>query len=181
MTDHQTPPPETATRPRRWTRVVLVLSLAANLAVAGLVLGAWLTHDRPGHRDGGPRGARDLDRDRVVRELGFGPYASAIPREGRDGLKEAVEAHRGDLRANRDALRNAFEATLDTLRADPFDRAAMAAQMAAQRSAIEGSQKIGHEILLDRLEAMSAAERAEFANRLERGLGREPGRKKKRD
>ncbi|MBS8228747.1 periplasmic heavy metal sensor [Vannielia litorea] len=175
MTDLQPPPPEDTPRPRRrWMRVVLVLSLAANLAVAGLVLGAWITHGDK-HRDGSKRG------ERVTRELGFGPYARAIPRESRDGLKEAIEARRGALRANRDTLRSAFEATLATLRAEPFDRAAMAEQMAAQRAAISDSQQIGHEILLDRLERMSPEERAAFADRLERGLGREPGRKKARD
>ncbi|MBY6153523.1 periplasmic heavy metal sensor [Vannielia litorea] len=177
MTDLQPPPPETTPpRPRRWLRVVLVLSLAANLAVAGLVFGAWVSHDGKRGPDG-PRG----DKDRIVRELGFGPYARAIPREGREGMKAAIEARHSGLRANRDALRSAFEATLATLRAEPFDRAAMAAQMETQRSAIADSQKIGHEILLDRLEAMSPEERAEFADRLERGLGREPGKRKKRD
>ncbi|QDC10494.1 periplasmic heavy metal sensor [Oceanicola sp. D3] len=178
MTDLQPPPPEeTTARPRRrWVRVVLVLSLAANLAVAGLVLGAWITHDGKRGPDG-PRG----ERDRIVRELGFGPYSRAIPREGREGMKAAIEPHRGALRANRDALRGAFEATLTTLRSAPFDRAAMAAQMAAQRDAIAANQKIGHEILLDRLEAMTPEQRTAFADRLERGLGREPGRKKKGD
>ncbi|SIN82082.1 periplasmic heavy metal sensor [Vannielia litorea] len=171
MTDLQ--PPSPPTRPRRWTRVVLVLSLAANLAVAGLVLGAWITHDDKRGPDG-PRG----DRDSFVRELGFGPYARAIPREGRDGFRSAIEARRDEMRGNREALRGSFEATLATLRTDPFDRAAISAQMQAQREAISDSQRIGHEILLDRLGAMTTEERKAFADRLERGLGREPGKKK---
>ncbi|MCO6382820.1 periplasmic heavy metal sensor [Oceanicola sp. 502str15] len=173
MTDLQPPLPDPANRPRRWLRVVLVLSLAANLAVAGLVLGAWITHD--GKR--GPDGRRG-DKDKIVRELGFGPYARAIPRENREDFRAAIEARRDELRASRSGLRSAFEATLATLRAEPFDRAAMAAQMEAQRSAITKGQRIGHEILLDRLASMSPEERAAFADRLERGLGREPGKKK---
>ena len=169
----ETPPP--APRPRRWVKVVLVISLAVNLAVAGLLLGAWLRHDGPHGRDG-PRG----ERDRVVRDLGFGPYARAVPREAREGLRGAVEAHRGTLRENRQALRSAFEETLETLRAEPFDRAAMGAQMQAQREAIRANQEIGHEVLLDALAAMSPEERAAFADRLERRLGREPGKRKDR-
>lgn len=165
--------PATPRSSRRWSRIILVVSLAANLAVVGLVVGAWLAHV-PGI---GP----DLEKSpaRGGRELGFGPYARALPPEARNELRGAMEAHRGELRQDRQRLRSAFEATLETLRSDPFDEAALARQMSDQRQAIAATQEIGHQVLLGWIAGLSPQERVSFADRLERGLGREPGRRRK--
>ena len=69
-TDTATPP----TRAPRWMKIVLALSLALNLAVAGLALGAFL-------KDGPRRG--------MPRDLSFGPFTEAFSADDRRALREA--------------------------------------------------------------------------------------------
>ncbi|MFZ1469179.1 MAG: periplasmic heavy metal sensor [Paracoccaceae bacterium] len=144
----------------RWMKIVLALSLALNLAIAGLAVGAMLR--------GGPHGARDF---------GLGPLTEALSREDRKALRAGfIQAH-PDLRADRQAARADFAALLQILRTDPMDPAALDAAMGtvADRNAALVSTARG--LLAERLKAMTAAERTEFADRLQAALER-PGRKK---
>lgn len=174
QSDPNTPqPPEPAPTTPWLTRAILVISLALNLAVIGVVLGFLAMADRPG-----PEGGRDGGRGApggVERTLGLGPYAGALPGEDRQALIDSIAPRREALKARRSALRQSFEHTLEILRAEDFDRAAMAAQMQQQRAAISENAEIGQEALLDYLATLSPEARASFADRLERRLGREPG------
>jgi len=143
----------------RWTRIVLFASLATNLLVIGVVAGALIAgHD---------------DRDRTaLRGLGYKPFMSALPREDRRALREALERDADSFRDNRMELRAQFEAFLAALRADPFDASEVRRLFSEQRNRITERQFLGQSYLLDRIATMSARERAAYADALDRKLER---------
>lgn len=165
-----TPEPTSAARAPRWMKLLLAASLGVNLMVAGAVVGrvaggppaghdAVLDAggDRPGPRGGPPAGAG-----------GIGPLGRALSREDRRALGAALRAERDTLGIGRADMRARQGEMAVVLRADPFVRADMEALLSAQRANGEALAATGQRLLLDRLEAMSAPERAAFADRLER-------------
>ena len=82
----------------RGLRIALAVSVALNLAVAGMFAGSLLKD----HEDGGPRG---------VREIGFGPFSEALSREDRRALRANLMAKMPEMRlARREARALADEA-----------------------------------------------------------------------
>lgn len=137
----------------RGLRIALGISVALNLLVAGLVAGAVL-------RDGGPR-------ERMLRDLEFGPFTEALSREDRDALRRDFVARSGGFRDMRSEMRSDFDALLGALRAEPFDIDAARAVLEGQQARMQSRLALGQELLLDRLAAMTPAARAAFADRLE--------------
>lgn len=160
MTDTGQP---AAPRSPRWMRIVLVASLALNLAGIGIVTGAVLGHSK--------RPPRPV----VVNELGFGPYTDALSSEDRRALRSAFVERAPDFRELRRLMRDDFERLLTILRSDPYDPAAAAEVVTAQRDRARRGFDLGHELLLERLQAMRPEERAEFADRLEEVMARPRG------
>lgn len=158
--------PASSRRPR-WMAIVLTLSLAFNLAIAGLVVGAWLGREGAGRAD---RGAEA----RVERLLGRTPFVAALaPHERRAVLAELRE--RADpLARNRAELRQRLEAVLETLRAEELDRARLEALIAEQRMLGVRRMEMGEAVLIDRIAAMSLGERRAYADRLDRSIQRGP-------
>lgn len=161
-TDSQIPPPPLAGGPQaptapRWMKIALVVSVALNLAVAGLVLGAWLG-------DGPHKG--------MPRDLSFGPFSEALSDADRRALRKDLMGRAGEFRSSRDAARAEFVALLGALRADPFDPAAMTAALTAIETRNAERLDLGRSLIETRLIEMSAAERRAFADRLEMGLRR---------
>lgn len=144
-------------RPGRGLKIALVISVALNLAVAGLVLGAWLGD---GHRKGMPR------------DLTFGPFSEALSDADRRELRKALMSRAGEFRTSREAARADFEGLLGALRADPFDPAAMTAALAAIETRNAERLELGRSLIETRLTEMSTEERRAFADRLEKGLRR---------
>lgn len=143
---------------RRWMIPLLVASLAVNLIVVGIVIGALLSPDGP--RRGG-------DGQRSVRGVVGEPFFRALPEDARREMVRDLMANRDRARENRAALRQRFEAFLAALRSDPFDAAEVGRLLGEQRGAAVRRQELGEELLLKRLEAMSAEERAAYADALE--------------
>lgn len=156
MADTATPKPAAP----RWMRILLVVSLAFNLLILGLVLGAVLR--------GGPH-----DR-RIARDMGGAPFVMALAPADRAALIGEFHAEPGSLREDRRLLRERFHALLAALRAERFDRKAVQDLLAAQRGAAADRQAVGERLLLDRLEAMAPEARAAYADRLEHSLRRGP-------
>lgn len=146
-----------------WGRAVLFVSLAANLLVVGLVVGAMLRHDR---QDWGSNHRPPL------RELGYGPYGQALSQSDRREIGKAMMRHSGDLQANRAEFRDQIATLLGALRMRPFDPEMVQNIIAGQQEKLFERQEIGRQLLLDRIEAMNDAERSAFADRLERSLRR---------
>ena len=150
--------PSTRTPPRsgRGLRIAFAVSLALNLAVAGLVAGAFL-------RDGPPHGGRDF---------GMGPLSEALSRDDRRAMRAAFLDRYPGLRADRGAMREDVQVLLGTLRADPFDPMALDDALAAIARRNGELLATGQELLAARIKAMDPDDRAAFADRLEKKLPR---------
>lgn len=154
-----TPPVAPARRGWRW---LLILSLALNLAVFGVVAGAIVA----GRTDGPPRSF----------DLAIGPVARALEGGDRRAIMRDLMA-RGDLRPRDDAARDAETAALvAAIRADPFDPAAVAAILADMRARGERVVQAAETALVDRIAAMSPERRRAFADRLAHELAEGPSR-----
>lgn len=152
--------------PGRWLKAALVVSLALNLAVAGMIAGALL---------GERRDTRRPPATEMARDLGLGPYTRALETEDRRALGDAVRARvraAGGPRAIRSEIRQGFAEVLDAIRAEPFDPDRVADLIAAQGARAEARRELGAALLVERLAGMDAARRAAYADRLEAGLQR---------
>ncbi|ROT95869.1 periplasmic heavy metal sensor [Histidinibacterium lentulum] len=137
----------------RRVRVLLVLSLALNLAVAGVVIGAVV---RDGPRGGGPR----ID-------MTLGPLGRALSPEDRRAVVRDLRQSGALGGMDRTARRQALEETVALLRAEPFEPEALARGFAAQRERGGRLLEAGHGALVARIAAMTPQERAALADRLE--------------
>lgn len=147
-----------------WMKILLVVSLALNLLVAGVFLGAVLRHDRDqkmGH-----------DRTEFSRDLSRTPFVAALDPGDRRDLARRLARSEGTLKENRAEIRDRFERLLAALRAEPFERAEVEELLEEQRKAGARRLKIGEDAILDRLAEMSPDARRAYADRLDRSLNR---------
>lgn len=152
--------PATVKQPGRGLRIALAVSVAINLAVAGIVAGAAF-------HGGGPMGARG-----AVRDLGFGAYTEALSREDRTALRQAYMAKSPNLRATRNQMRRDVADVLAALRASPFDADRLAVAMDVQGKRMSDQFVTGQQLMQEFFAKMTPEARAQFADRLEAGLGR---------
>ena len=153
---------------RGGVKVLLFSSLALNLLVAGLVVGALLAH-RGDHENHPPR----LDRI-------SGPMTRALSLEDKRVIGKSMRAAYRDMWPSRADSRADYDAMAAALRADPFDPEDVRAAMERQLEIVGRRANLGRELLLDRLSAMSPEERAGFADRLIKVLKQPNGRGGKR-
>jgi uncharacterized membrane protein len=143
-------------RAPRWVKVALALSVALNLAVAGLAVGAML---KDGRRGGMPR------------DLSFGPFTEAFSPEDRKALREAFRDRMPAFRASREEVRAEFQTLIATLRADPVDPAALGAALAAIEARNADRLALGRSLVEARFLQMPPEDRLAYADRLEHSLG----------
>ena len=148
--------------PRKWTKVLLIVSLALNACFIGLIIGVKLTQD----------GMRPQRAPSAQGSL----YLRALSHEDRRTLGQAMRSYH--TREMRQMDRAGYENALVLLRATPFDPEALEDLMDDQTEASEERLEYAREALIAHLSAMSDAERAEFADALEHALKRGPKRKK---
>lgn len=167
MQDSNSPRPSAPKASRR-IRIVLGLSLAANLAVVGLIAGAVL------RQGDGPRGG--------PRSAGFTayglPYMIALPREDRKAIKAAVRSGREGAVPDRAARRALYRDVLGQVRAVPFDAAGLAAALERQSETAIEVQKAAQAAWLDVVAGMTDAERNTYAQQVEEVLRRGPKARK---
>lgn len=135
-----------------WLKLLLAGSLALNLAIAGLAAGAALRHK--GGKDGYSRPPPSVG-SLLFRDL---------DRETRDALRSKAQDGHGSYRDRRRAENEAF---LQLLRADPFDPSALEEMLKGQAQKREDFQSAVRRAWLSQLAAMSAGERADYAERVE--------------
>lgn len=162
---------------RGWVRALLIGSLMLNLAVAGVVIGGLIGHDR---RGGPPLAARPQMNDM---DGALGPLGGAFTREDRALMRQQAEGAGTDLAALRTDLRRDIDALARTLEADPWNPDAVRQQLTQMRQQAEQRAELGEEVMLNRLGAMSIEERRKVAQRLkvrfERALSRDEAPQKR--
>lgn len=146
--------------PKRGLKIALAVSVALNLAVAGLI-GGMVLHGGPGGRG-----------DAMVRDFGFGPFEEALQPEDRAALRETVRARMGDIRAARQQMQRDGIAILAALRAEPFDPAALTAALDTQSENISNRLTFGSDVMRDFVLGLTPEARTAFADRLEQHMGR---------
>ena len=146
-----------------WIKLLLGVSLAANLAIVGLVAGFALR--------GGPLGGKGPG------AMGYAmPYVLALPREDRRGVFSALR--RDDTLPNRRDRRAQFNAMIDALQTTPLDIPSIEAVLASQADGVTRVQKRAQSEWLSIVSAMSDEERIAYAARIKDVLKRGPDRKK---
>jgi uncharacterized membrane protein len=145
-----------AEAPRRnWARWALVASLGLNLIFVGLITGALAKGPPP----------------MVVPWIG--QYVRALPEASRRELGRSLRESRPDWSGMREAWQGRRQALAAALTAEPFDPAAVAALIEADRRLAGELAERGADLLLVEIERMSPEERAAYAAALgERHRGR---------
>lgn len=112
--------------------VILFLSLAANLVIAGFA----------GARMFGPRPGGDIER---IVAIGVRAFPPEIQRE----IEAGSRLKRGEMRTRLDAVQAARRQMFVAMRAEPFDSAALDAAYADLRSKTSDLQQVGQSIVFD--------------------------------
>ncbi|HEV8033419.1 periplasmic heavy metal sensor [Yoonia sp.] len=137
-------------RPSRLWQIVLVLSLALNLAVVGVVVGSAAS-GRWG--DGPPRSF----------DLGLAPIARALEPQERRAIGRKLR----EDRSLRDFdLRDRVNRVVTALRADPFDPDVLRALLAEQSERITAVQATAQEVVVEQIIAMTPERRRAFAEQV---------------
>lgn len=145
-------------KPNRGLRIALVLSLALNLAVAGLVAGAYFSG---GHKGGAQRF-----------DLSVGPLTRAMDSESREAVRDALRDSGAFQMRDRRAIRADMDLLVQTLRAETFDEAAFRDAVTRQRRRLEEGQNAVLDAVSSQIKTLSQQERADFADRLESQMRR---------
>ncbi len=144
-------------RSRVGLRVILFVSLALNLAVVGLLVGAYLNMSRGDDHPG-----------RISRDLGLSPYLYVLDSEQRRELQKAAAARKGDLRSGRAEWKKAYAESLEVLRSEPFDVDRFRDLMNRQARLADDGRRIGQEVVVVQISEMTAEARAALADKLEK-------------
>jgi len=138
---------QTPKRPSCLWRVVLVVSLALNLAVAGIVVGSLVSGRS------GPDGPRSFD-------LGQGAMTRVLEPAERRQIGRNLRSNRALRDMN---PREGVSAMVAAITADPFDPKALEQVMMQQSERIGSVQTQARAAFLDTITNMTPERRAEFA------------------
>ena len=146
----------------RRLRIVLFLSLAVNLLLAGLVVG-WLVSGGAAPRGAGPSG--------------FGLLGEALGPSERRSVARAVVRERSELVRGRRADRQTFARLADALEAEPFEPEAVRAILREFGERLTDRVARGTRIVGEVLIEASPERRAAYAARLREALAEGRGRR----
>lgn len=137
----------------RWIKIALILSVAVNLGIAGVIGGAALR-------------APEIQRNNLEAPEGVAMLARAMPPSHQRELRELLRDRRGDLRPDRQELKNLRERFIIVLRAEPFDIDALREVFADQREMLSKLTAAGHNSVVDQIEKMTPQDRERYILRL---------------
>lgn len=147
-----------------WMKLLLVASLALNLAVAGLVGGLAL------------RGPLGEARPQFAAGDGLILMHRALPDGPRRELGRAFFHRRGELRALRDEMERLRRELPGLLVAEPFDMDAVRGNLQTQSERLGVAGQEALQLLTETIATLSEQERREFADNLKRARERPPRR-----
>ena len=143
-----------------WMKLLLIVSLSVNVAIAGLVGGNAIRHWQQGVAGGKWQNEPGLDR-RQTRILRM------VPGARREEARAILLARQDEYKAARETMRAAQQALVEAIRQEPLNPERLAAALAERRQASGRMWGIGYEQMAEIVHRLNAAERAELAKRLE--------------
>ena len=147
-------------QPKLW-RIVLVISLALNFAILGLLVGFGLRSEVGG-------------RPPQAFEVGLGPFGQALTREQRHEIGDELRRNPDVSRMGRREVAQAKQAVIEILRTEPFDAAALETVLSNGSVRARKLQDAALSAFMFQIGEMSYDERVEMAERIERFRGRRP-------
>ena len=146
----------------RWAKIALGVSLSLNLLVAGLAIGTFSNVKK----NGGPMRPGEA----------AGAYTYALSPQDRRSIGKAISERNRSGDKTRDQIVAEYQNMIDVLTADEFDREA-ARQILDRQFNFANERRLDSEsLLLDHLDTLSLEERKAFAERLQEGAKRRPGK-----
>ena len=139
---------------RRGLRVLLIASLAMNVAVVGLAIGAAFNWQRSGP----PRAV----------EFSAGQLGRGLERADRRAIGAAVRQDPNLRPPSRAEMRQINSDLVAAITAEPFDRTGIEAILQDFQGRVLAVRGATSSMILDQLEDMSAEQRAAFAENFER-------------
>ncbi len=137
---------------RSWAVAILaalVLSLAGNLFVAGLVVGGRLAEgERP------PQGSLI---DRAISR-----FSQNLPPDGQQAVRAAFMAHQAQIMDQVHQLRDARRSVSKLIKAPKLDRGALEQALAHLRDETAATQNVFHQVLVEAAVAMPAGIRTSW-------------------
>jgi uncharacterized membrane protein len=157
--------------------VALVISVAMNLLIGGILAGSAIQRSRlradREHALAGPRGrGHDGDRELAPR----GERGERGPREGGRGARRGgafgglIAGHREEMVARQSAVATARGAVRDALTHEPFDRATLERALTGLRTETTTTQELLHKAILDAAQSGDAEARSKLARGFERPM-----------
>ncbi len=151
-------------------RYLLLLSLALNLGLGAALFTAHWHYQQARHEGSSERRWSRIPSPRML--------ARTLDEADRKILLEVVETHRGRLGERFRPLGGARRELAESLRAEPFDPAAMQGAFERMRRSESGTSEAMHAFMLELATRVSADGRKRIADQLERGRH---GRRQERD
>lgn len=150
-----------------WLRVLLLLSLAINLLVVGLAVGAMVKWSK-------------WRSDHPARmEMGVGPLTRALSHDDRKAIARDMRAAQAKGHVSRAEMRVELQGLVQDLKAVPYDPDVVEQRLTRHRAGFEERLSLGVRLLQARLAQMTPEDRAAYADRLEDVLERRRPHKRK--
>jgi uncharacterized membrane protein len=140
----------------RGLRWALIVSVTLNLLIVGVIAGGIMGHDRHPPRP-------------VVGDVTLGAFTNALSKEDREALREAAQKRGSEFRDMRRQSRADMTALINALKVEPWNRSAVEQIFGRHQARTISRVEIGDALILERIDAMSPAQRQEFAKRLGEG------------
>lgn len=145
-------------RKRRWVWPVLIVSLALNLLFVGLMAGSWWRH-------GAPPGGRSQVFVGAVEQL-----MKDLPEAKRSQARQILDHHRGNLRLDRGALREAREKAKEAVLTEPYDEQKVAEALSRFRALRNNQHMARHAMILALMKELNLQEREQLLNHIRAGF-----------
>lgn len=128
-----------------WVKILLVVSLGLNVAIASFVVGISIK--------GPPERVAPQNQDAIA----FLSYA--LPQEHRREIRRELVSHQEELRTNRDALRGIRVEMIRVLQDEPFEIEKVEQLLERQRDHFLSMGELAHDALIRRIAELTPEER----------------------
>ena len=143
-----------------WMKLLLIVSLSVNVAIAGVVGGSAIRHWQKGVASGKWQNEPGLNRQQTR-------FLRMVPDARREEARAILLAGQEDYEAARETMRAAQQTLVEAIRQEPLNPERLDAALAERRQASGRMWGIGYEQMAEIVRRLDAAERAELAKRLE--------------